>query len=290
MLISSLNDPLARTIVTSGPMARRDGLGPARALDRRHGPRRLHRRWAQGPTLATTTSAGGAPGTFRSRSGSRMAPGRFPPSSSCDDCSGLGRARAGRPAAGRRSSSGAAGRRADECRTASTRGSRRRVHESFAAPQRRRARRVGCATRTRRWLNLRTLPFVDGSRVGLMGGSHGEATTLAAMVAPSASPGFRAGVALYPGCAQWLRSWRHDVPARRPAADPDSARRDDLDAGGALPRDWPKPRSTGRPGDDQAFIPGLSFVRQRRPGRAMWRRGSTRTRRPATGATDRRGS
>jgi len=39
-----------------------------------------------------------------------------------------------------------------------------------------------------------------------MGGSHGGATTLAAMVAPSASPGFRAAVALYPGCAPWLRS------------------------------------------------------------------------------------
>jgi len=53
---------------------------------------------------------------------------------------------------------------------------------------------------------LRTLPFVDGSRVGLMGGSHGGATTLAVMVAPNASPGFKAAVALYPECAQWLRS------------------------------------------------------------------------------------
>src|SRR5215468_6337403 len=53
---------------------------------------------------------------------------------------------------------------------------------------------------------LRSLPYVDGSRVGLMGGSHGGATTLAAMVAPNASPGFKAAVALYPECAQWLRS------------------------------------------------------------------------------------
>jgi dienelactone hydrolase len=58
------------------------------------------------------------------------------------------------------------------------------------------------------------LPFVDGSRVGLMGGSHGGATTLAAMAAPGVSPGFRAAVALYPGCTQWLRA----TEAYRPAA------------------------------------------------------------------------
>src|SRR2546427_6154612 len=32
--------------------------------------------------------------------------------------------------------------------------------------------------------HLRTLPYVDGSRVGLMGGSHGGSTTLASMIAP----------------------------------------------------------------------------------------------------------
>jgi dienelactone hydrolase len=56
---------------------------------------------------------------------------------------------------------------------------------------------------------LRTLPHVDGRRVGLMGGSHGGSTTLASMVAPASDTeplaqerraGFAAAVALYPGC------------------------------------------------------------------------------------------
>lgn len=34
---------------------------------------------------------------------------------------------------------------------------------------------------------VRTLPYVNGSRVGLMGGSHGGTTTLASMVAPEAT-------------------------------------------------------------------------------------------------------
>jgi dienelactone hydrolase len=64
---------------------------------------------------------------------------------------------------------------------------------------------------------LRTLPYVDGTRVGVMGGSHGGSTTLAAMVAPEsdAEPlaqerrrGFAAGAALYPGCAMRLGDWR----------------------------------------------------------------------------------
>jgi dienelactone hydrolase len=49
--------------------------------------------------------------------------------------------------------------------------------------------------------HLRTLPYVDGSRVGVMGGSHGGSTTLATLVAKRAGAGFNAGVALYPGCA-----------------------------------------------------------------------------------------
>jgi dienelactone hydrolase len=64
---------------------------------------------------------------------------------------------------------------------------------------------------------VRTLPDVDGSRVGLMGGSHGGSTTLASMVAPESEreplaqekrAGFTAAVALYPGCATRLGSWR----------------------------------------------------------------------------------
>jgi dienelactone hydrolase len=64
---------------------------------------------------------------------------------------------------------------------------------------------------------VRTLPYVDGSRVGLMGGSHGGATTLASMIAPTSEreplarekrAGFAAAVALYPGCNMRLGGWR----------------------------------------------------------------------------------
>ena len=53
---------------------------------------------------------------------------------------------------------------------------------------------------------VRSLPGVDRDRVGLMGGSHGGSTTLAAMAQGAGSPagaaakGFAAAVALYPGC------------------------------------------------------------------------------------------
>jgi dienelactone hydrolase len=75
----------------------------------------------------------------------------------------------------------------------------RRVHDAYAA-----------------LAQLRKLPYVDGSRVGLMGGSHGGVTTLASMVAPgndrdSVAPerraGFAAAVALYPNCAARLGGW-----------------------------------------------------------------------------------
>jgi dienelactone hydrolase len=60
--------------------------------------------------------------------------------------------------------------------------------------------------------HLRTLAYVDGRRVGLMGGSHGGTTTLTAMRARAGEPssdadraGFAAAVALYPRCGNWLR-------------------------------------------------------------------------------------
>jgi dienelactone hydrolase len=57
---------------------------------------------------------------------------------------------------------------------------------------------------------VRTLPYVDARRVGILGGSHGGSTTLESMRAPANEgeplarekrAGFAAAVALYPGCA-----------------------------------------------------------------------------------------
>jgi dienelactone hydrolase len=65
--------------------------------------------------------------------------------------------------------------------------------------------------------HARALPYVEGRRVGLMGGSHGGSTTLAAMAAPERSweplardkrAGFAAAVALYPGCGASFGTWR----------------------------------------------------------------------------------
>jgi dienelactone hydrolase len=58
--------------------------------------------------------------------------------------------------------------------------------------------------------HLRTLPYVDGKRVGVMGGSHGGSSTLATIavnardserLAQRKREGFAAAIALYPGCA-----------------------------------------------------------------------------------------
>jgi dienelactone hydrolase len=78
---------------------------------------------------------------------------------------------------------------------------------------------------------LRTLPYVDGARVGIMGGSHGGSTTLASIVAPvndddpsaqAKRNGFKAAIALYPGCAVRYGDWRTVRPA---AGSPDLTRR-----------------------------------------------------------------
>jgi dienelactone hydrolase len=64
---------------------------------------------------------------------------------------------------------------------------------------------------------LRSLAYVDGGHVGLMGGSHGASTTLASLVAPESdteplarerTAGYAAGVALYPGCGARFGTWR----------------------------------------------------------------------------------
>src|SRR4030095_4021312 len=158
----------------------------------------------QGPTIATTTPAGTPewiPIQIQKPDGARP----FPAVVMRHDCSGLGPRASGAPGrwatelVGRGyvvlmpDSFTTRGFPAGVCTTPSPRrtdvGPSRRVRDAYAA-----------------LAHLRTLPFVDGSRVGLMGGSQGGATTLAAMVAPSESLGFRAAVALYPGCAPWLRS------------------------------------------------------------------------------------
>jgi len=165
----------------------------------------------QGPTLATTSPAG-APEYIPIEIQKPDGAGPFPAIVIMHDCSGLGPR-----------SSGAPGRWAREL---VGRGYGVMLPDSFTTrgfpggvctnPSPRRAdvgpsRRVSDAYAS--LAHLRTLPFVDGSRVGLMGGSHGGATTLATMAAPSASLGFGAAVALYPGCAQWLRSGEPYRPA-----------------------------------------------------------------------------
>jgi dienelactone hydrolase len=165
----------------------------------------------QGPTLATTTPAG-TPEYIPIQIQKPDGAGPFPAVVIMHDCSGLGPRSSGAPGrwatelVGRGyvvmmpDSFTTRGFPAGVCTNSSPRRNdvapSRRVRDAYAS-----------------LAHLRTLPYVDGSRVGLMGGSHGGATTLAAMVAPSSSPGFRAGVALYPGCAPWLRS----ADAYRPA-------------------------------------------------------------------------
>jgi dienelactone hydrolase len=76
--------------------------------------------------------------------------------------------------------------------------------------------------------HARSLPFVDGRHVGVMGGSHGGSTTLAAIAAADGDgdplararrDGFAAAVALYPGCRARYGGWRPDAEgAFRPVA------------------------------------------------------------------------
>ena len=56
---------------------------------------------------------------------------------------------------------------------------------------------------------LRTVPYVDQERIGLMGGSHGGASTLATLLRPA--NGFAAAVALYPRCSITPRL-KPDIP------------------------------------------------------------------------------
>ena len=59
---------------------------------------------------------------------------------------------------------------------------------------------------------VRSLPYVDATRVAVMGGSHGGSSTLATIVdagtsATSPKDGFAAAIALYPGCGFTFGNW-----------------------------------------------------------------------------------
>jgi dienelactone hydrolase len=59
--------------------------------------------------------------------------------------------------------------------------------------------------------HLRTLPYVDATRVAVMGGSHGGSSTLAAIVDIAANTRqenrFAAAIALYPSCGRSVGNW-----------------------------------------------------------------------------------
>ena len=158
---------------------------------------------ATGPDSIVTTAGDGSeeriPGSVLKPEGT----GPFPAVVMLHDCSGLGP-----------SSSGAPGRWARELQA---HGYVVVVPDSFTprgfpngvCTDSSRGPRVAPAQRARdayaALAYLRTLAYVDGGRVGLMGGSHGGSTTLLAMLPPRGAaagrPGFAAAVALYPGCA-----------------------------------------------------------------------------------------
>lgn len=55
--------------------------------------------------------------------------------------------------------------------------------------------------------HARSLPYVDGKRVGIIGGSHGGSSTLNAMAAREEGAGFAAAVSLYPACGVQIGAW-----------------------------------------------------------------------------------
>ena len=165
------------------------------------------------------TAANGAPEQIPAILSRPDGPGPFPAIVILHDCSGLGPRSSGRPAAWAKELAGQGyvvlipdsfttrGHADGVCTDPSPHsraevGPYRRVHDAYGA--------LGY---------LRTLPYVDGRRVGLMGGSHGGSTTLAAMAEPETDTeplaqekraGFAAAVALYPGCATRLGNWHCD--------------------------------------------------------------------------------
>jgi dienelactone hydrolase len=179
---------------------------------------------AGGATIATT--AGGPADHIPIAVQKPDGPGPFPAVVIAHDCSGLGPRSSGAPARWAREllgrgyavlmpdSFGTRGFPDGVCTDASP----SRVNVSPAA----RARDAYGAL-----AHARTLPDVDGRRVGLMGGSHGGSTTLASMLAPESDrdplapdkrAGFAAAVALYPSCDRDARVWQNDSGVYRPIA------------------------------------------------------------------------
>ena len=158
----------------------------------------------------TTTAPNGTPEQIPAMVSKPDGPGPFPAVVIMHDCSGLGFP-----------SSGAPGRWAAEL---VKRGYVVVIPDSFTSrghsggvctvPLRQRRTDVSPARRARdayaALAYVRALPYVDGRRVGIMGGSHGGSTTLSAMISPASDTaplaeekraGFAAAVALYPRCA-----------------------------------------------------------------------------------------
>ena len=169
-------------------------------------------------TTILSTAANGAPEELAARLSLPDGKGPFPAIVIMHDCSGLGPNSSGAPARWARDlvargyvvllpdSFGNRGFPIGVCTDPSPSRAEvspfRRVRDAYAALE-----------------YLSRQAFVDSNRIGLMGGSHGGLTTLAAMVASergSDSPasgrrrGFAAAVALYPGCAARIGTWRAD--------------------------------------------------------------------------------
>ena len=133
--------------------------------------------------LITTTGPTGTPEEIPATLMKPEGPGPFPAVVIMHDCSGLGPRSSGAPSRWARElfrrgyfivipdSFTTRGHAAGVCTDPSPSRAEvspfRRVRDAYAA-----------------LAYVRTLPYVDGSRVGLMGGSHGGTTTLASMVAP----------------------------------------------------------------------------------------------------------
>ncbi len=167
-----------------------------------------------GPSILTTTPAGTSeeiPFVFSKPDGA----GPFPAVVIMHDCSGLGPRSSGAPGRWAKELAGRGyvviqpdsfttrghpdGVCVDPSRSRDDVSPARRVRDAYAA-----------------LAYLRTLPYVDGAHVGLIGGSHGGSTTLSSMVAPESDgdllarerrAGFAAAVALYPGCVASRRTW-----------------------------------------------------------------------------------